>query len=588
MKISTSLFLTFQKSDVCVKRERVMEWLSELINTTMQEWNVPGLAIAIVKDNEILFSEGFGLRDVKKGLNVTSKTIFAIGSCTKAFTTMAMGILVDRGQLDWDKPVRNYLPRFKLYDAYATEHITPRDLVTHRSGLPRHDFVWYGTSLTRQQLVERLQYLEPTEELRSVFQYQNLMYMTAGYLVGQIAGSSWEEFVKQEIFNPLGMEDSNFSVIDVQKAADFAIPYIKKDDEIKQTPFLNQDAIGPAGSINSNVTDMAKWLLLHLNQSNYNTKRIISLANLSQMHTPQIVTPSPLEYPEILHSSYGLGWGITPYRGYNFIQHGGEIDGFSALTTLMPQDNIGIVILTNIDRTPLPSILTFQICDRLLSLTEVPWNERIKYKYTEAKKASEKLLDKISSDQKPGTQPSHFLEEYMGDFENPGYGILSVVIKDEYLVANYNSMEFELQHYHYDIFEMKSDLFEFYTLVSFVTDTQGDITSLSTSLEPIVKPIVFTRLPEKSMNEISFLEKFVGEYEVMGKFVNISLRRNQLIAFVVGQPIYELVPVKETEFILKGLPEFSFKFILDADGVAVSIEINQANGVFIAHKIKND
>jgi CubicO group peptidase (beta-lactamase class C family) len=151
--------------------------------------------------------------------------------------------------------------------------------------------VWYGTPFTRQEIVERLQYLEPSHELRTVFQYQNLMYMTAGYLVGQIAGSSWEEFVQQEIFNPLSMEGSNFSVVKSQDADDFAVPYQEKDDEVKEIPFRNIDAVGPAGSINAHVTDMAKWLILHLNQGKYDDKQIISSGNLSQMHMPQFVTP---------------------------------------------------------------------------------------------------------------------------------------------------------------------------------------------------------------------------------------------------------------------------------------------------------
>jgi CubicO group peptidase (beta-lactamase class C family) len=149
---------------------------------------------------------------------------------------MSMSILAERGLLDWDKPVRNYLPTFKLYDSYATEHMTPRDLVTHRSGLPRHDAVWYKSSFTRQELFEHLQYLEPTHELRTVFQYQNLMYMTAGYLVGEIAESSWEEFVQEEIFNPLEMRDTNFSVEKSQEAADYALPYREKNDNVERLP----------------------------------------------------------------------------------------------------------------------------------------------------------------------------------------------------------------------------------------------------------------------------------------------------------------------------------------------------------------
>ncbi|MEH1845025.1 MAG: serine hydrolase [Nostoc sp.] len=474
-----------------------MQGLSEFINKAMQEWKIPGLAIAIVKDSKIIFCEGFGKRDIEQNLTVTPKTLFAIGSCTKAFTTMAIAILADRGKLDWDKPVRNYLPTFKLYDSYATEHITPRDLVTHRSGLPRHDAVWYKSLLTRKEIIERLQYLEPTHEMRTVFQYQNLMYMTAGYLVGEIAESSWEEFVQQEIFNPLEMRDSNFSVEKCQKADDFALPYQEKDDKVEKMPFCNADVCGPAGSINSNVFDMANWLLLHLNQGKYGDKQIISPSNLSQMHSPQIVIGQPLEYDELFYYFYGLGWWISAYRGHNLIQHSGNIDGFSARTTLLPQDNIGIVVMTNLDKNPIINTVTYYICDRLLGLDEVPWNERMKEKYAQAKEATAKAKEQIASDRKTLTQPSHPLEDYIGDFEHPAYGVFSVEINDNHLTATHNSIIYKLEHYHYDIF-VESELGDKPELISFLTDTKGNITSVAVPLEPTVKEILFTRIPKSS------------------------------------------------------------------------------------------
>ncbi|WP_414583481.1 serine hydrolase [Scytonema sp. PCC 10023] len=472
-----------------------MQGLREFINEAMQEWKVPGLAIAIIKDSQIIFCEGFGKRDVEQNLSVTPQTLFAIASCTKPFTTMAMSILVERGLLDWDKPVRNYLPTFKLYDSYATEHITPRDLVTHRSGLPRHDAVLFQSPFTRKEIIDRLQYLEPTHELRTVFQYQNLMYMTAGYLVGEITESSWEEFVQQEIFNPLEMRDSNLSVEKSQKAADFALPYAEKDDKVDRLPFCNVDVSGPAGSINSNVTDMAKWLLLHLNQGKYGDKQIISPSHLQEMHSPQVVMTQTLEYNELFYYFYGLGWAITSYRGHNLIQHGGNINGFSARTTVLPQDNIGIVVLTNMDQNPVINTVTYYVCDRLLGLDEALWNERMQEKYAQAKEATAKAKEQITSDRKTPTQPSHPLEDYTGYYEHPAYGILSVEIHDNRLTATHNSNIFKLEHYHFDIF-VEYELFEQPKLISFLTDTKGNISSLSVPLEPTVKEILFTRMLE--------------------------------------------------------------------------------------------
>ncbi|MEM8779426.1 MAG: serine hydrolase [Cyanobacteria bacterium P01_G01_bin.49] len=473
-----------------------MEGLNKFINEAMQEWKIPGLAIAIIKDTEIIFCEGFGKRDREQNLPVTPKTLFAIGSCTKSFTTMAMGILVERGLLDWDKPVRNYLPTFKLYDSYATEHITPRDLVTHRSGLPRHDAMWYKSPFTRKELIERLEYLKPTHELRTVFQYQSLMYITAGYLVGEIAQSSWEEFVQQEIFNPLEMENSNFSVKTSQQVDDFALPYQEKNEKVEKIPFYNVDVSGPAGSINSNVSDMANWLLLHLNQGKYGEKQIISPTILREMHSPQIPTGQPLEYNELFYYFYGLGWWISAYQGHNLIQHGGNIDGFSARVTLLPQDNLGVIVLTNMEQNPVIHTLTYYVCDSLLDLDKVPWNERIKERYAQAKEATTKGKEEIASNRKTGTQPSHPLEDYTGNFEHPAYGILSVEIKDNRLTATHNSINYKLEHYHYDVF-VESELGDKPELITFLTDTKGNVSSLTLPLEPTIKSILFTRTLSK-------------------------------------------------------------------------------------------
>ena len=558
---------------------------SEFVNKRMKEWKVPGLAIAVVKDGKVIYSEGFGFRDVKQKLKATPQTLFAIGSCSKAITAAAMGILVDEGKLDWDKPVREYLPTFKLKDPFASEKMTPRDLVCHRSGLPRHDLMWYNSSATRQELFERLQYLEPSKDFRTTFQYQNLMFMTAGYLVGQIAGTSWEEFVKERLLDPLGMKDSNFSVNDSQKAADFALPYMEKEDKVIEIPFRNIDTVGPAGSINSSVTDMAKWILLNLNKGKQGEKQIISEASITQIHSPQMTWSQPIKYDELFYSTYGMGWGITAYRGHLLLIHGGGIDGFTALVSFMPRDNMGMVILTNMHGTPLPSIIAYNAYDRLLGLDQIPWNKRLREERDKAIEEAKKAKKEKDKDRKLNTKPSHSLEEYAGDYEHPGYGVVSVEKEGDNLKATYNSISFTIKHYHYDIFEFRIELFDMTQKVSFLTDNKGNIASLSVQLEPAVKEIVFSRMPEKKMTERSFLEKFVGEYELMGMIVTVSLKGEKtLVLSVPGQPEYELVPYQGTEFNLKNLTGYSIKFIMDESGIVTEAKVTQPNGVFTAKK----
>jgi len=555
------------------------------VTKTMEEWKVPGLGISIVKDGKVIFSKGFGFRDVKKGLKVTPETLFAIGSCSKAFTAVTMGILVDEGKLDWDKPVREYLPSFKLKDPFATEGMTPRDLVCHRSGLPRHDLMWYNSSATRKELFDRLQYLEPNRDFRMTFQYQNLMFMTAGYMVGKVAGTTWEKFVQNHIFGPLGMNDSNFSVEDSKKAPDFALPYTEKEDKVIEIPFRNIDTVGPAGSINSNVIDMAGWLLLNLNKGKFGEKQIISEESLREIHSPQMISSKSYIYDESFYSTYGMGWGITAYRGHLMVSHGGGIDGFTASVNFMPRDNIGMVIFTNMGGTPLPGIVAYNAYDRLLGLDQIPWNKRIKDQRDKAKKEAEKAKKEKDKDRKLNTKPSHPLEDYAGDYEHPGYGVVSIKKEGDRLKGVFNSISFDVEHYHYDIFEMSNEFFDMTEKVSFFTDNKGNISSLSVQLEDMVEAIVFNMMPEKTMKEGSFLEKFVGEYVLGDMTVTVTLRgKNNLILTVPGQPQYELVPYKGTEFNLKNLTGYSVEFIVDKAGKVTEAKVTQPNGVFTAKK----
>jgi CubicO group peptidase (beta-lactamase class C family) len=234
----------------------------------MQATRVPGLALGVILGDEVILAKGFGKRDIASGLEVTPRTLFAIGSSSKAFTAKGLAMLDDEGKLEWDKPVKHYIPSLQLYDYVATERLTPRDLLIHNSGLPRYDILWYNNAnLSRKDVFERLQYLEPTRDFRTTWQYQNLMYATAGYLIEIISGQTWEEFIRQRILEPLGMSDTNFSVHDSQQTPDFALPYKETKQQIERIDFYDRmQAVGPAGAINSHIMDMAKWTSCLINE----------------------------------------------------------------------------------------------------------------------------------------------------------------------------------------------------------------------------------------------------------------------------------------------------------------------------------
>ncbi|CAA9264545.1 MAG: Beta-lactamase class C-like and penicillin binding proteins (PBPs) superfamily / DUF3471 domain, partial [uncultured Chloroflexia bacterium] len=429
-----------------------LEGYSDWLQQTMSTWKVPGLAVGIIKDGQVVFLEGLGVRDTDSALPVTPNTLFALASGTKAFTTMALGLLADEGKLDWDAPVRDVVPSFKLYDVVATERLTPRDLVTHRSGLPRHDIAWYQSPFSRAELWRRLQYLQPNKDIRTDWQYQNLMYMAAGCVLEHITGMSWEDFVRSRIFQPLDMTRSNFAISDSQADQDHALPYKEIEDVVKRVPFYEQFAIGPAGSINTCVADMTRWLRLHLGKGELDGQRLVSEAQVRAMYVPQMVIQRPSKYDEILHENYGLGWSVSTYRGYEFVQHGGNIDGFSTMTTLMPRQNISVVALCNINGSSLPWIACVNAYERLLGIDETPWSDRYQADRAAAKAGEEAGKTKDAADRVESTAPSHALDAYTGEYEHPGYGSLYVDEVDGALSMRLNTLPFSVEHYHYDTF----------------------------------------------------------------------------------------------------------------------------------------
>ena len=477
-----------------------LKGFAEYIEEKRAEWQVPGVAVAVVKDGETVFSQGFGKRNVEDDLPVTPETIFAIGSSSKAFTAASVAIAVEDGKLAWDKPVRDYLPNFKMKDDFASERMTPRDLLCHRSGLPRHDLSWYNSPETREHLMERVRYLEPTSDFRTNFQYQNLMYMTAGYLAGKVEGCSWEELVRDRIFKPLGMTHSQFSVEDSQKSDNHALPYNEKDDKVFKTEFRNIVNVGPAGSINSNVVDMIEWVKLQLNKGKVGEETVFSEASAHQLHSSQMVVADPL-WEQVFGVgliSYGLGWFINPYQDQIMLHHGGNIDGFAALVSFMPGINAGVVVLTNLDHTSLPHVLVHALYDRLLGVEGKDWSAHFMDFTNKMKAAAKEAEAKADEARVVGTEPSHPLEAYVGDYENPGYGVLNVTLNDEgTLETTYNRIPARLEHYHYDVFDLVNTLLDARLKTVFRTNVAGQIISLEVGLEPSSpNPIVFTRKVE--------------------------------------------------------------------------------------------
>jgi len=573
---------------------KALEGFDDFVNQAIKDWHGAGAAVAIVQGDKVVLLKGYGYRDVEKRLPMTPKSLCAIASITKSFTVTDLGMLIDEGKGSWDVPVRSVFPAFKLYDPVLTEQISVRDLVTHRSGLPRHDLVWYSSSdFSRDDLIRRLQYLEPNKPLRSTFQYNNLMFMTAGYVGGLLDGKKWEDSLRARVLTPLGMNSTTFSLKELQANPDFALPYQKGRDleaELKRMPFEatcpDTCALGPAGELNSNAEDMSHYLLFHLNKGKYNGKQLLSENNSTQMQTPQMTISGSPDYPELGENSYGMGFFISSYRGHKRIEHGGNLDGFSSVFTFLPNEKIGVVVLTNLDSSPLPDVIAFNALDRLLGTDQIPWSKRYLQSEIAGRQSEADAKSKGYDLRKKDTRPSHDMKEYLGDYENPGYGIVFIAEEPGGLLVKLNNLSMHMKHYHYDVFEVPYDPIDPFSKqkLQFFTNLAGDISSLSMPLEPRVKDIVFTRAPDKQLTDRSFLETLAGQYEFPGDPVptTIALRgEHALIMSRPGSPERELIPRRGTTFDLKGLEGFSIEFKRDAAGKVSEAVFYTPDTVFI-------
>jgi CubicO group peptidase (beta-lactamase class C family) len=557
---------------------KALEGFDDFVNQALKDWHGAGAAVVIVQGDKVVLLKGYGYRDIEKKLPITPRSLFAIASITKSFTVTDLGMLMDEGKGGWDLPVRTVFPAFKLYDPILTEQITVRDLVTHRSGLPRHDIVWYSSDFSRDDLIRRLQYLEPNKPLRSTFQYNNLMFMTAGYIAGLLDGRKWEDSLRARVLRPLGMNTTTFSLKELQASPDFALPYQKGRDlkaELKRKPFdatcPDTCALGPAGELNSNAEDLSHYLLFHMNKGKYNDQQLLSENNSSQMQTPQMTLSGTPDYPELGEDSYGMGFFISTYRGHKRIEHGGNLDGFSSIFTFLPNEKIGVVVLTNLDGSPLPDVIAFNAIDRLLGADQIPWSKRFLDSEIAGKQSEADAKSKGYDLRKKETHTSHDIKDYLGDYENPGYGIVSITEEPGGLLVKINKLPLHMKHFHYDVFEVPYDPQDPFSKqkLAFFTDLAGDIFSLSMPLEPRVKDIVFTRMPDKQLTDHAFLATLVGEYEFPGDPTpyTAALRGDHtLVISRPGEPERELLPRRGTRFDLKGLEGYSIEFKLDASG----------------------
>lgn len=462
-----------------------LEEIAKYIEAARVQWKAPGLAVTIVKDDEVVMARGFGVREVGKEAPVDEHTIFALSSMGKAFAAAAVGTVVDEGLIDWDDPVVKHLPWFQMPDPWVTRQVTIRDLLSHKSGMG--DEIWAATNAPRETIVRRARHMNQVSSFRVDYNYTNVGITVAGSAAAAAAGMGWHDLMTERILKPLNMKSSTTDLSSLWDPADVAacyfcgldhpvgieqarhdnvvMPHVLADGKVSPIAWRTVDNIAPAGSINSNAVDMAQWLRMQLSLGKYDSRRILSEKTVREMHTPQNVIraeklpigPALAEAEDSFHFwAYGLGWRMNDYRGRKMIWHTGGITGFYSIMALFPDINLGVSVLTNIWRGS-PNLLVYalvlRICDSYLGSEQKDWSTDLLNVSDKMKVARDEMRSQQEGSRIPDTTPSQPLESYAGRYTHPAHGEIKLEwIEGELILQFPGALKMNLTHWHYDTF----------------------------------------------------------------------------------------------------------------------------------------
>ena len=544
---------------------------------TMKDWNAPGIGVGIVVGDKLVFAKGYGYRDYEKKLPITANTMFPIASNTKLFTAVAAGFLVEEGKLTWDQPIRESVPTIDFYNSYLNNTITLRDMLAHRTGITRHDSIWYKSDYSTKELFERLRYLEPKEQPRQLFLYNNMMYAGVGYTIQLQSGKPWGQFVREKILQPLEMNHTVYSISDMLKQPDYGVPFTERRDsmELYKIPYYEDtDGLAAAGAIISNIEDMSHWLIALMNNGQYNGKQVSPPKVLQATLEPAIALPNAAGqvrgWWEVLNQAYGMGRWTASYRGRLIAFHGGDLPGFHSQISFMPNEHIGVIgfVIGN-HIAPLYNPISYNVYERLLGMEPTPWTDRLLDIRLKNKKAGMEARSKAGFGRVMNTRPSHALADYVGEYEHPAYGTLKIGMKDNQLQFEFHKIKMPLTHFHYDRFDTADDEEEGKWSVNFSTNPQGDIDRATMSLDEA--EATFVRRPARLDEAVA--ARIAGTYETAtgAKFQVVWKPGLGLYVVRIGAPDQKLVPYKGLKF---RIPEF-------AD---VVIEFVEENGQITAMK----
>lgn len=486
--LTTVIVLLF--ANLSLSQNEKLQKIDSYIQSAMEAWKMPGFAVAIVKNDTVVFSKGYGIKDIRTKESVDENTLFMIASCSKAFTTAALATLVDRGKIKWDDPVIQYLPSFQMYDTWVTKEITIRDLVTHRSGLGTFsgDIIWLGSTYDSQEVIRRARYLKPISSFRSKYGYQNIMYSVAGSIIHAVTDTSWGDYIKAHFFNPLEMKRSVTSIKEMKDRGNYAFPHkIVKGNVSTYNDFWSIETVAPAGAINSSVADMAQWIRLQLKKGKFADRQIFSERQANEMWFNQTAMET---------SNYGLGWFIRYWNGKKLLNHGGGMPGMISDVSILPEENFGLVILSNAETGMVTAIRNY-IMETFVNREPKDWNKTMLEAWQKREEGFAKEDKRREDIRVKDTKPSLPIEKYCGTYEDKMYGKAKIGIQDGVLYMQFiptPSFKGKLNHYHFDTFFIDwEDDFLTRGWVKFEMDFNAEIKQFTIEV-PNSPDFVFTEL----------------------------------------------------------------------------------------------